>query len=242
MRAALILASALAMSACSMAADAERGEKLDAGPMTQRSFNLTGFNSVSLAGPHDVMVTVGPAFSVRAEGPANVLEKLDIRVDGNNLEIGMKKGRWSFRGDKQKTVIHVTMPAIQAAAIGGSGDMRIDRAEGESFSAAIGGSGNIEVGAVRVGQASFSVAGSGDIRASGSAQKSDVSIAGSGDVDLGALQTRSASVSIVGSGGVRAQAIETADVSIMGSGDVEISGPAKCSVSKMGSGDVRCGA
>ena len=239
MRAAvLILASALAIAACSMAG-AERGEDKDPGPMSQRSFDLTGFSSVSLGGPHDVVVTVGPAFSVRAEGPSNVLDRLDLKVEGNNLEIGMKKGNWSFR-NTQRTVIHVTMPAIEAAAIGGSGDMRIDKAEGRSFSASIGGSGNIEVGSVRVGEASFSVAGSGDIRAAGTAQKSDVSIAGSGGVDVAGLETRSASVSIVGSGDVRARAMESANVSIMGSGDVEISGPAKCSVSKMGSGDVRC--
>ena len=241
MRAALILASALVVAACSAAADAERGERMDPGPMSQRSFDLAGFNSVSLAGPHDVIVTVGPAFSVRAEGPANVLDRLELDVQGDSLNIGMKKGRWSFR-DPGKTVIHVTMPAIEAAAIGGSGDMRIDKAEGRGFSASIGGSGNIDIASIRVGEASFSIAGSGDIRAAGATQRSTVSIAGSGDVDLGGVETRTASVSIVGSGGVRARAMEAAEVSIMGSGDVEISGTAKCSVSKMGSGSVRCGA
>jgi hypothetical protein len=244
MRGALILVAALAVAGCNMAADAEKGDAhhAGAGPMTERSFNLAGFNSVSLAGPHDVIVTVGPAFSVRAEGPSDVLDRLDLKVENGNLEIGMKRGRWSLRhGDRQKTVIHVTMPAIQAAAIGGSGDMRIDKAQGPRFSASIGGSGDIEIASLRVGEASFSVAGSGGIRASGTAQKSDVSIAGSGDVDVQGLETRTASVSIVGSGGVRAHAIETASVSIMGSGDVDISGSAKCSVSKMGSGDVRCG-
>ena len=240
MRKALILASTFLIAACDMAADAQNGETMEAGPMTQRSFNLAGFDSVSLAGPHNVVVRVGGPYSVRAEGSA-VLDRLEIKVDGHNLKIGMKRGNWRFR-DGPKTTIFVTMPAIRAAAIGGSGDMQIDRAEGQEFSAAIGGSGNIDVGALRVNEANFSVAGSGDIKAAGSAGRSKVSIAGSGDVDVGGLETRNASVSIVGSGDVRARAMETADVSIMGSGDVEISGSAKCSVSKMGSGGVRCGA
>ena len=237
MRRALILASVFVLAACNMAADAQDGN-LGSGPMTQRSYQLAGFTGVSVAGPHDVIVRVGPAHSVRAEGPADVLERLELKLDGRNLEIGMKKGSWRVKG---KTVIHITMPAMESASIAGSGDIRVDRVEGDRFEASIGGSGDIDVAALRVGEASFSVAGSGNIRAVGTANRSNISIAGSGDVNLEALEAQSASVSIVGSGEVRARAMQTADVSIMGSGDVSLTGTAKCTVSKMGSGSVRCG-
>ena len=240
MRAALILAATCFIGACNMSANAEGGDR-NAGPVTQRSFNLAGFDSVSLAGPHDVVIKVGGAHSVRAEGGSAVLDRLEMKIEGRNLEIGTKRGNWSFR-NAPKTTIYITMPAIRAAAIAGSGDMKIDRAEGQDFAASIGGSGNIEVAALRVGEANFSIAGSGDIRAKGTSGRSKVSIAGSGDVDASSLESRSADVSIVGSGNVRARAMETADVSIMGSGDVDISGSAKCSVHKMGSGGARCGA
>ena len=240
MRKALILASTFLIAACNMAADAQEGDSRDPGPKAQRSYDLAGFDSVSLAGPHDVVVRVGSAHSVRAEGGSKVLDALEIKVDGRNLEIGMKRGTWRFRNEP-RTVIHVTMPAIRAAAIAGSGDMRIDRAEGQEFSASIGGSGNIDVAALRTREANFSIAGSGDIRAAGKAGRAKVSIAGSGDVDIAAVEARNSNVSIVGSGNVRSRAMESAEVSIMGSGDVEISGSAKCTVSKMGSGGVRCG-
>jgi hypothetical protein len=241
MRGAIILVSTLLLAACNMAADAQKGRSAGPGQgaTTQRSFDLAGFDSVALAGPHDVVVKVGGAHSVRAEGDPEVLDTLEILVDGRTLEIGTKRGNWNFR-NRAKTVIHVTLPAIRAASIGGSGDMRIDRAEGQEFSASIGGSGDIDVESIRVSEASFSIAGSGNIRAAGTAGRSKMSIAGSGDVDAAGLETRAANVSIVGSGAVRARAMDTADVSIMGSGDVELTGSAKCSVSKMGSGDVRC--
>ncbi len=240
MRGAFLLATVFALAACNMAADAQPGA--GSAKMTQRSYQLAGFTGVSVAGPHDVVVAVGPAYSVRAEGPAELLDRLEIKLEGRNLEIGTRKGKWpngSRHSDKVR--IHVTMPVIEAASVAGSGDIRIDRVEGSRFAGSIGGSGDIDVAALRVGEASFSVAGSGNIRASGSAGRSSVSVAGSGDVDLEALEARTASVSIVGSGDVRARAMETADVSIMGSGDVTLSGSARCSVSKMGSGSVRCG-
>jgi hypothetical protein len=219
-------------------------ERVEAeGPITQRSYNLSGFDSIALGGSQNVIVSVGPAHSVRAEGPEETIERLEIEVKDGSLRIGTKN-KYGFsmgsRKDRGGTTIHVTMPAIEAAAIGGSGNIRIDRVEGQRFAGSIGGSGDLEIGQLRVREADFSVAGSGAVRASGSVERSKISIAGSGDVNVEALESRSAMVSIVGSGDVRARAMETAKVSIMGSGDVSISGPAKCSVSKMGSGDVRC--
>ena len=241
MRSALILASASLLGACNMAADAQEGS--GGGPRIQRSFDLSGFDSVGVAGQHDVIVTVGPQFSVRAEGDAETLDRLRIEVDNGNLKIGTKNEGWSMGWKNQsKTRILVSLPSIRSAAVAGSGDIRIDRVEAPRFSASVAGSGDLHVEALRAGDAEFSIAGSGNISAAGNAQRADISVAGSGDVDLGRLEVRAADVSIVGSGDVKARAMETADVSIMGSGDVVLSGSARCTVNKRGSGNVRCNA
>lgn len=242
MRTGLILASALMLGACNMAADAQPGSG-GGGQRSQRSFDLAGFDAVSLAGPHDVIVTVGPRHSVRAEGDPETLDRLKIEVEGSNLKIGMERGNWpmGWKRDGAKTLIHVTLPAIRAASIAGSGDMRVDRADSNRFAASIAGSGDLQIGSLRTRDAKFSIAGSGGITASGSADSADISIAGSGDVNLEGVEIRTAAVSIVGSGDVRARAMETANVSIMGSGDVDLTGTARCTVNKRGSGSVRCG-
>lgn len=241
MRLAVILMSTLALAACNIDASAQEGT----GEMTQRSYQLSGFDAVGSAGSQDVIVTVGGQHSVRAEGDSRVLERLDIRVEDGTLKIGAKKGtNWSelLKGDRPKTRIFVTMPAIRSAAVAGSGDMRIDKVQGERFEASIAGSGDIDVAQMQVGEAKFSIAGSGDIKAAGTAQRSSASVAGSGDIDIGGLQARTASVSIAGSGDVSVHASETAEISIVGSGDVEVAGSARCNVSKRGSGEVRCAA
>lgn len=237
------LVSMIALAACS--ANAQENEGSEAGgPAVQRSYALSGFDAVGSAGSQDVVVTVGGQHSVRAEGDAEVLERLEIKVEDGTLKIGHKKGSdWSFwKRDRARTRIFVTMPAIRSAAVAGSGDMQIDRVQGDSFKASVAGSGDIEVAQMQVGEAKFSIAGSGDIKAAGTAQRSSASIAGSGDIDIGGVQVRTASVSIAGSGDVRIHASETADVSIVGSGNVEVGGTARCNVSKRGSGEVRCSA
>lgn len=244
MRSAIILVSTLALAACNFSAGAQEGEGGGDGRVAQRSFDVGTFDGVALAGSHDVVVTVGGAPSVRAEGDAGIIERLDIRVQDGKLRIGTKKGtNWSasFLRNRAPVTIHVTAPSLSFAAVAGSGDMKIDKVEGDSFSGSIAGSGDMEIGSIAVGSADFSVAGSGDIKAAGTAGTAKVSIAGSGDVDLGAVESRTADVSVVGSGDVRTKAMESADVSIMGSGNVTVAGTAKCTVSKRGSGDVRCG-
>jgi hypothetical protein len=216
----------------------------NAGPRAtgERSFQVGAFQSVSLEGSHDVVVTVGGAPSVRAEGDAQALERLDIRVEGGTLKVGSRPGGWfSFRNHGGVTV-YVTAPALSGATIAGSGDMRVDRVQAEAFEAEIAGHGDMEIGAIQAARVSFSIAGAGGIRAAGTAEQSDVSIAGSGSVSLERLQTRRTSVSVAGSGDIAVRASESVEGSVMGSGDVTVHGGARCSISKMGSGDIRCGA
>lgn len=240
MRALIVLVSSLAIAACGATAGAQEG---GSGETAQRNFNVGAFDSVGLAGSHDVVVTVGGAASVRAEGDPDIIDKLDIKVEGSTLKIGTQKGmNWtsSFMRNRKPVTVYVTVPSLVAGAVAGSGDLKIDKVEGQRFKGAVAGSGDLQIAAMRVGEAEFAVAGSGDIRASGSAQRLEAKLAGSGDLDLSGLEAKDADVSVAGSGDVRARATGTANVSLMGSGDVTLTGGAQCSVKKRGSGEVNC--
>ena len=209
------------------------------GVQGQRNFEVGQFDAVELAGSHNVIVTVGGAPSVRAEGDTAALERLDVRVENGRLILGTQRGI-SFRGNGRVT-IHVTTPALRSADIAGSGDMQVSALQTQRFHGGIAGSGNLILQQLQSEAAEFGIAGSGNIRAAGRVRETKLEVAGSGNGDLGGLQGESAEVSIAGSGDARVHATNTARVTIMGSGNVTVAGGARCSVSKMGSGDVRCG-
>lgn len=235
------LAAAIAASAAVSACQAH-GE--DSGATIARTYQVSNFQKIEVAGPYDVEVRTGANPGVAAHGSENLLEHTVVEVNGDKLLIrpehstGLFNFGWSNHG---KASFTVTVPQLSGATIAGSGNIRVDQVHGNSFDGAVAGSGDLSLGATEVQSLKFSIAGSGGVKSgTGRTQSAEYEIAGSGDIDASAVQAQQAKISIAGSGGVRAQATGTADVNIMGSGDVDVHGGAKCSITKAGSGSVRC--
>jgi hypothetical protein len=250
------------LAACGSANGETRVAKDGNGPLSTRSFNLGGFDAVVLAASDDVRIVRGDAFSVTATATAEILDRLQITVDGDTLKIGRKRtGTWFNWNDNQRSAkITVTLPTLKQAVLAGSGDMRVDTTAADQFEGKIAGSGNLDIATSPAKKIDLSVAGSGNLRAqsvaadaleaniagsgdltvSGTTKTAELSIAGSGDIDAGALTAEFANASVAGSGNIRVRATVKAETSIIGSGDIEVAGTNDCAVSKRGSGDVRC--
>lgn len=237
-----IAAAVIAASAATTACGQHKPEA--AGPTVSRNYHVGNFQRIEVSGPYEVRVRTGGNAGVSAEGPEKLLEHTVVVVQGDKLVIHPEERRGlnllSF-GRHAKAQFTVTVPKLSGATIAGSGDIKVDRVQGDRFDGAVAGSGELAVDAVDVGALKLQIGGSGSAKAgAGKAQTVEYGIAGSGDIEAGSVQAQQAKVSIAGSGSVKANATATADVSIMGAGDVEVSGGAKCSVSKSGAGSVNC--
>ncbi len=207
------------------------------------TYQVAPFEEISTVGPQDVVVTRGDEMTVRSEGSPEALSLLEAVVEDGQLIIRPKDrsfGGFNW-GRVASATFYVTLPQLKGVALAGSGDIRVDRVEGDSFEGSIAGPGELSILSMEVDDADFTIGGSGNLVAVGNARETRVSIGGSGEVRAGGLRSETASVSIGGSGDVALTVNDKADVSIAGSGDVDISGPARCSVTQMGSGNVQCG-
>ncbi|HEY6815722.1 MAG TPA: head GIN domain-containing protein [Croceibacterium sp.] len=220
--------------------EAGEGPAAFTGP-SEKSYTLGGFEAISTSGPQDVQVTLGDRFEVRAEGSPMALAQLEPFILDGKLTIAPKEGfNWGNWRSLSGATFYVTLPKLETVAVAGSGNVRIDRIEGESFEGTIAGSGELSIATMQVDEADFRIGGSGNVVAAGTARETRVSIGGSGEVRGGGLRSQTASVSIGGSGDVELTVEDEADVSIAGSGDVAISGPGRCSVTRFRGGNVRC--
>jgi len=209
----------------------------------KRTFNLSGFTGVKLAGAHNVIVESGP-FSVTATGDDKRLDKLEIEVRGNSLHVSSKNEKWNWNDMKgrESVVIRVSLPALSRLALAGSGNLDVGSFDDISeLEVHLSGSGNLTVkGGLNVnGNIDIHLAGSGDIDLKGEAKSADISLAGSGDISARDMHVDIAEVSIAGSGDVSIHCSTELDVNIAGSGDVDYYGSPSLKQSVRGSGDVQ---
>lgn len=236
-----IAALAMVPAACSRenASDREPGRDAAAPADPAAWAALSGFTGIEVTGPDNVIVTRGD-FSVKAEGDAKILDRLDIRVKGDTLEIGRRKRFGIAWSDDRGATVRVSLPAIRNVEATGSGNVDVDRVDGDTFAADLTGSGNIKVSAANLRSLKAEITVSGNLDMAGATENVALSITGSGDFSGNALKAGRGKVSIQGSGNAGFASDGPVDINIMGSGDVTVRGKAQCKQSIMGSGEARC--
>ena len=119
---------------------------------------VAAFTSIRVEGSIDAAVKVGGAPSVSVTIDQNLQPLVTTEVSGYTLVIRTRDISWDGKG-----IVEITVPALRAFTIEGSGDVAIDGGQGDL---------------------ALEIEGSGDLRWSGSADKLEASISGSGDMKL----------------------------------------------------------
>jgi hypothetical protein len=218
-RLALPAVPALPAVVCSdaMASPAADVQLVGSGKPVVQTRSLPAFHAVSLTSSVDLELRVGPAQRVDVVGDDNLVPLVTTVVRDGSLTLGMEPRAYTTRNALKAIV---TVPSLDAVAIRGSGDARIDDISSKSFAVAIVGSGDVVV-CGKAGSVALSVQGSGDIRAQD-------------------LRAETAAVDLKGSGDIAVHASQTLAINLRGSGDITVFGKPKSVVRNVhGSGDIR---
>lgn len=247
LRRALLLASALAPVAAAAAAElpaatlALFGSSADrvegSGKVVDEPRAVAGFSRLIVQGPLDVRVKAADEDGVVVHADDNIAPLIETTLLGSTLIVGVRSGA-SFR-TRTNPKVRLQARRLNGVVLRGSGDVRIDRVEGDLLEATLQGSGDITVDSAQVKTVAVSIAGNGDVRIKGTAESVGVVLAGNGDVHCADLVARQVAVRIAGSGDVRVHATEELKVDVDGSGDVRYRGTPKITKSIRGSGSVK---
>jgi hypothetical protein len=173
------------------------------------------FTSVDLAGSNDVSIDVGSEQSVVVRADDNLIGLVTTEVRDGELVIG---NRGSFRTESPMRV-DITVPALEAIAMSGSGTLTVDGIRGDALSVRLPGSGTISV--------------------SGTTDRLEATLEGSGVLQLEDLVAAQATALVSGSGTIRLYASEALDASVTGAGTISYGGsPARVTKSVSGSGAI----
>jgi hypothetical protein len=180
--------------------------------------DLVGFDEIEVSGSETVEVAIGSDWSVAVEADDNILPLVTTEVKGHTLEIGTKSANSYLTSNPVR--ISVTMPALSAVVVSGSGNLTTD---------GIGTASTLTV----------EVSGSGEVRCQGTGDRLDVSVSGSGGFDGRDFEVVRAGVEVSGSGSVFVWASDRLDASVSGSGEVRYVGePGQLSTDVSGSGSI----
>jgi hypothetical protein len=176
----------------------------DNAPATE-SRPVAAFSKIELDVPYDVTVTAQGAPAVDLSGPRKLFANIDTTVVGDTLVVrSHQHAGFNFHFGKRapQALIHITLPALSSLKAAGSGDVTLERYQGD--------------------QLELNLTGAGDLRAAGQSQLLKLHVGGSGDADLRQLKTASLNLRLDGAGDVKAGGItRSLDADLSGSGDFD---------------------
>lgn len=210
------------------------------GVVKEESRAVANFSQLVLALPAIVTLSQGTAESLTILADDNLLPLMVTRVSGEELIIEGDKSRGFLT--KKEIRIRLSVKALNAIHIRGSGDIIGDRLKSDKFDIDITGSGDVKFKSIDADQFKIGIKGSGDVTVDSLDGKSvEARVHGSGDIRLPSLRATTVTISIKGSGDVSvAGDADRVDIDVMGSGDVRSHKliAREASVKIMASGDV----
>ncbi len=210
----LILCSALLLPACEVEMIAGSGN------IVTQSRSVAGFQAVSMGGSGRLFVEQGPTESLTVTADDNLMQYIDTKVVGDQLELGFGLGAPMRSLQPTKPIeFHLTVKTLDEVDLSGSGVVDMKKIDGERLKAGI--------------------SGSGTMTAAGVVNDLTLSISGSGKFDGADLHSVRTSVGISGSGRARVATSDQLSVDVSGSGSVEYTGNPQVSKDISGSGSVR---
>jgi len=189
------------------------------GEAAEEMRELDGFQSVSVSSGIDAEVRVGEETEVRVEADSNLLEYIETVVEDGTLRI-RPAGKGLMLRSKSDMVVHVSMPALEAAVASGGADLSVKGLDGGDLTISVSGGSDAKFEG-RAGAVSANISGGSDLNAADlEAASFDVTASGGSDATLG----KSGSLSANASGGSDICYHEdtgTTDLNDSGGSDVE---------------------
>lgn len=156
------------------------------GEKTTKTYDLSDFDGVDVAGPWRVTIAHGDAWQVSVEMPVEVVDEVRVDRDGRKLEL---QGPWwvgNFAGREGPALqATITMPALESVHISGTAMLSFAGFDGSPFSLDLSGAGQVNGTASRFDRLDLDMSGAAAIDLSGVAvTNADVDISGAGSVKL----------------------------------------------------------
>jgi hypothetical protein len=204
----LLVAGAALAGACSVEVNL-------GGETVTETYSVGDFEQVSIDGAFDVVVEFGPESVVEVDIDEQLVDRLDVDVDGDTLRIDLTNGLSLNKGDID---VRITTPQLVALTTGGATSVDVVDLETDSFE--------------------LRTSGAADVEMTGTVDTIDVTADGAASIDLGGLTATTASIDLSGATDLDISGAETVSGDARGAATIDVGDDADHQITTSGAASI----
>ena len=209
------------------------------------AFEVSNFTAIEASVVANIHITQSAGTAVTAEGSEELLNRLEVRIEGDRLILDMEdEGFWKrFGRNAGKLTIRIATPTLTKIDFEGVGNIHVDGTfNTPQLEINSEGVGNLIANSLECEFVKISSEGVGNTTVGGKTNKVEIHSEGVGNVEADRLIAREAVVSSQGVGNVSCYASDFLSIRSQGVGNVQYYGkPEKTDLIKDGVGKIRPG-
>lgn len=212
----------------SLAGEAVKGS----GNVIQKSFDFTGFSRVDLGSAFVGEIKRGDGWSVVVSADDNIMERISVTMEEQTLRVRTT----GFMINASRLRVDISMPTIEALAVGGASHTTIDGfARVPAFALLLAGASQVK-GEISADALTVQPSGASKVELRGAGGTLSISSSGASHASLAGLPVESATVNLSGASHATVNVSRTLDVSASGASHLVYLGDATVASSKMSGG------
>lgn len=133
------------------------------GETTKKTYNLKGFNKLSVSGLASIHFTQSNSYEIKAEGTPRLVDNIKIYVKDNTLKIGYKDAK-NINGNKEHLNIYIKAPNLDSFEISGVCGFTAESIKSKDFNCEISGAVQCYIGKLQSTEAKFDISGAAKVK------------------------------------------------------------------------------
>ncbi len=201
---------------------------------------VSNFDSLSLSGIGEVIITQGDSESLTVEAEDNIMPYLKTEVRNGTLYISMdSRAGVPIFGTLKPIRFNVSVRNLKSVDLSGAGRILSGGLKSDRLTIRISGAGSVALDHIEATALTSTLSGVGSLKVVGQVVSQAANLSGVGSYDAAGLSSQTASVSVSGTGGATVWAQDSLDVIISGTGGVNYYGSPRIQKTVVGVGGVK---
>ncbi len=195
------------------------------GELVSENIPVSDFDSVSLLGIGQVLITQGDRETLRVTADDNIMSYVEARVRNGTLTLGFNdEGQDKNFRPSDGIQFHLSVKDLSGVELLGAGDFDAPSLNTERLEITLNGAGDVSVGALTAQEIIVQLNGVGNVELAGQVLEQGVFLNGVGDYRAADLESQTAIVELNGVGSVTLWATDSLDARVPGPGTVQYYG------------------